>query len=91
MRIFWKNSVKVASASGLRPRNPDCFRPLGDPPPNPRVVIPTYYYKFVEFILQFAQRIKAYFFRVAQFALGIYKAICVFCNLRFKKITAQIA
>jgi len=43
-------------------------------------------------IAQFAQRIKAYFFRVAQFALRIYKAICVFaiclskcCNFAFVK------
>jgi len=47
---------------------------------------------------QFALRIKAYFFRVAQFALRIYKAICVFAiwsnlcfrNLCLKKITAKI-
>jgi len=38
--------------------------------------------------------IKAYFFRVGQFALRIYKAILHFCNLRFKKnnrVNAQIA
>jgi len=31
---------------------------------------------------QFALRIKAYFFRVAQFALRIYKAICALKNNR---------
>jgi len=36
-------------------------------------------------IAQFALRIKAYFFTVAQFALRIYKAICVFAICALKK------
>jgi len=37
-------------------------------------------------------RIKAYFFRVAQFALRIYKIICVFaiCALKNNRANAQI-
>jgi len=34
---------------------------------------------------KFALRIKAYFFRVAQFALCIYEAICVFAICALKK------
>jgi len=35
-------------------------------------------------IAQFALRIKTYFFKVAQFALRIYKAICVFAICALK-------
>jgi len=43
-------------------------------------------------IAQFALCIKAYFFRVVQFALRIYKAICVFaiCALKNNRANAQI-
>jgi len=37
MRIFWKNTVKITSASGA-------------PSPDPRVVTVAYYYNLVEFV-----------------------------------------
>jgi len=37
MRIFWVKTVKIVSASGA-------------PPLHPRVLIPAYYYNFVEFV-----------------------------------------
>jgi len=34
----------------LRLRTPVCLRRLEDPPPDPCVLAPTYYYSFVEFV-----------------------------------------
>jgi len=50
MRIFWKNTVKITSASGDSPPNPCVPRAAGSSAPDPRVVTFTYYYKCVEFI-----------------------------------------
>jgi len=47
MRIFWKNTVKIASAS-LNPRLPPAAR-LGAEPLEPRFVTTTCYYNFVDF------------------------------------------
>jgi len=63
----------------LRPRRVSPLAPLAMPLLLNR---PTYNQSW-----EFAHtvRIKAYFFRVAQFALRIYKAICVFAICALKK------
>jgi len=47
---FWEKTVKIVSASGIRPQTPVFLRRLGAPPPDPRVVTPAYYYNFVKFV-----------------------------------------
>jgi len=46
--FFWKKAVKLPQRPGLRPRTPVGLRRLGTPPPDPRVVTLTYWYRFVE-------------------------------------------
>jgi len=50
MRIFWKKTVKIVSASGAPPPNPVYLRRLEAPPSDPRVVTSAYYYNFIEFL-----------------------------------------
>jgi len=49
MRIFFKKAVKIASASGVPPKNPR-LPPVAGEFPVPRVVTPVYYYNLVEFV-----------------------------------------
>jgi len=49
MRIFWKKTVKIVSASGDPPPNPGLPPEAGGSAPDPRAVTPAYYYNIVEF------------------------------------------
>jgi len=56
MRIFLEKTVKFVSAAGAPPPNPRLPPAAGSSAPNPRVVTPTYYYNFVEFIFSWKMR-----------------------------------
>jgi len=48
MRIVWKKLQKSLSVGGSAPK--PRWPPLRAPLPDPRVITPTYYYRYVEFI-----------------------------------------
>jgi len=48
MRTFWNINVKLPQRP--LPPNPVCLWQLGAPPPDPHVITPAYYCKFIEFI-----------------------------------------
>jgi len=49
MRFFWKKQ-KIASALRAPPSNTRLPPAAGDPPPDPNVVTPAYYYNFIELV-----------------------------------------